>query len=224
MLEALATTLTGGRFAEVQPAYVKGQAVWEVVGGELRSAAPRQAQPLRWTFSHNVASKSRALGAGGCGDCHADPSPFFDALVLQDPFGPDGRPVSVPMWQALGFERAAVVKPQVYETPQQALARAKAAGQPVVLSFRSSSCIPCQEMDRILADLRPRYAGRAVFVDVSLDPERIDWSLIDRYAIRVKPTTFLLNARGGVVTEKLGVWTPEDLAAQLDKLLEDGQR
>lgn len=222
MLDALTTTLSGGRFADVRPAYVKGQAVWELVDGELRSAAHPQAQPLRWTFSHNVSKKERALGAGGCADCHRNPtSPFFDAPVLQDPYGEDGRPVTVPLWQALGLDRAAMVKPQVFETPQEALARAKAAGLPVVLSFRSSSCIPCVAMDRILAELRPRFAERVVFVDVSLDPERLDWKLLDRYGIRVKPTTFLLNGRGGVVTERLGVWEPEALAAELEKLLEN---
>ncbi len=220
MLDALTVTLSGGRFADVRPAYVKGQAVWELVDGELRSAAHPQAQPLRWTFSHNVAAKERAWGANGCGDCHADPSPFFDAPVLTDPFGEDGRPVTVPLWQSLGLERAAMVKTQVFETPRQALARAKAAGLPVVLSFRSSSCIPCQAMDRILADLRPRYAAGVVFVDISLDPDRIDWTLVERYGVRVKPTTFLLSPIGAVIEEKLGVWPPEALAARLDQLLE----
>lgn len=101
MLHAIAVTMQGGRFANVRPAYVKGHAVWEIRGGRLVSAAHPQAAPLRWTFSHNVSSARRALGAGGCGDCHGKPGGLFGSQVVTDPYDRNARPVHMPAWKYL---------------------------------------------------------------------------------------------------------------------------
>jgi hypothetical protein len=101
MLEAISRTMAGGRFEHVSPAYVKGHEVWEMRDGRLVHGPHPEASPLRWTFSHNVSKASRALGAGGCTDCHGKPGGVFGTSVTIDPYGPDGKPVTVPAWKYL---------------------------------------------------------------------------------------------------------------------------
>ena len=99
MLRSIAQTLQGGRFATVTPAFVKGDKVWELLNGRLVARKYPQASPLYWTFSHNVSTAAKALGAGGCSDCHGTGSRFFNSPVVVDPYGPNGEQISVPMWQ-----------------------------------------------------------------------------------------------------------------------------
>ncbi len=109
MLRAIREVLAGGRFAHISPVYVKGNRVWQLSGDRLISIRYHpQAQPLRWTFSHNVSPASKALGAGGCKDCHTVDSPFFNSPVILDPFDAYGRPITVPMWQHVGLKRSVV--------------------------------------------------------------------------------------------------------------------
>ncbi len=104
-------------------------------------------------------------------------------------------------------------------TAEQAIARARAAGQPVLLSFRSNSCIPCKAMGVVLAELRPKYEGRVAFIDVSLEPDTPDMNLILQHQIQAKPTTVVLASSGEVVESKMGVWEAPELAARLDGLV-----
>lgn len=56
-------------------------------------------------LSHNIVTGEKALGAGGCGDCHIQPSPFFNRKVLKDPFDETGRPVYQEAWELLDYTR-----------------------------------------------------------------------------------------------------------------------
>lgn len=116
-------------------------------------------------------------------------------------------------------DEAAPAAPSRAGTPaEQAIAAARAEGRPALLSFRSSSCIPCKAMGDILAEIRPKYEGRVAFVDISLEPDTPDMALCEQYQIRVKPTTILLAGDGTVIETKLGVWEPAELAARLDQV------
>jgi len=108
MLAALRDSLQGGRFKQLTPVYVKGHTVYELKQGLLTAAPHRQASPLRWTFSHNVSPARKALGAGGCTDCHGPDSTFFTGPVVTDPYGEHGQRVTLPMWRYLGLEPEAI--------------------------------------------------------------------------------------------------------------------
>lgn len=108
MLNSVRTVLQGGRFKEVSPAYVKGNRVWELKDGALVSSRHPQAEPIFWTFSHNVAPSGSAWGAGGCKDCHSKESRFFYSPVVVDPYDSDAKPVTVPMWEYCGVKKSAL--------------------------------------------------------------------------------------------------------------------
>jgi len=104
MLAALKEVET--RFANIRPVYVKGNRVYEIgPDGKLTSYADPAAEPIHWALSHNVSGREHALGYKGCTDCHAPNSHFFFGAATVDPFGQDGKPVTVPMYQLMGFSQ-----------------------------------------------------------------------------------------------------------------------
>ena len=61
-----------------------------------------------FNINHNVAPASQALGANGCGDCHADEAHMFKGQIVTDMCGPDGKPATHQLrpplrLQAMGF-------------------------------------------------------------------------------------------------------------------------
>lgn len=67
------------------------------------TAIAKLAQRLPWTAAHGVEPASKALGANGCTDCHAEGSQFFYGKTVMDPFQADGTPETAPMWAVLGY-------------------------------------------------------------------------------------------------------------------------
>ena len=60
-------------------------------------------------YNHDIAPARAALGAGGCTDCHAANSRFFDQAVLLTAFSPeDGGPRWTPNYETLGYSTASV--------------------------------------------------------------------------------------------------------------------
>ena len=117
-------------------------------------------------------------------------------------------------------QRPAPTAPTATTTPaEQVLARALADHQPAVISFRSATCIPCKAMAKIVSELRPRYNGRVAIVDVSLDDDSPDGRLIEKYQIRVKPTTVVLTRSGELADTHIGVWPADELSRRLDDLV-----
>ena len=108
MLQAVGEILKNGRFDRISPAYVKGNKVYELREDRLVSSPAPEASPLNWTFSHNVSSSSKAWGANGCADCHAENSEFFNSPVVVDPYDADGRQVTVPMWRYTGLGESVI--------------------------------------------------------------------------------------------------------------------
>jgi hypothetical protein len=78
---------------------------------KLLPREPHEATPYAsvYKFSHDVAPARAALGSGGCTDCHASDSKFFDRAVLLTAFSPDdGKPRWTPNSTILGFSSGSV--------------------------------------------------------------------------------------------------------------------
>jgi len=106
---ALKETLRGKRFADPNPVLVKGLKVFEAnTDGTVKSYFHKQSGPVLWALEHNVAPRGEALGAGGCDDCHASESPFFFAAATINPYGEDGKPVTLPMHKMMGISASSV--------------------------------------------------------------------------------------------------------------------
>ncbi|OGR24838.1 MAG: hypothetical protein A2277_08600 [Desulfobacterales bacterium RIFOXYA12_FULL_46_15] len=107
MLKTLTLTLTltdNKRFSTVTPQFHTGGRIYSLSpAGTLVSEEDTtwvQGLPY-YSISHNVSPAGRALGAGGCKDCHSKDSHLFNGLVVTDYFGANHRPVTVSMSQFL---------------------------------------------------------------------------------------------------------------------------
>jgi formate dehydrogenase gamma subunit len=103
-LKAFAQTLEGNdRFDQVHPVLVKGEMAYELdAGGALVSSPSEAFTRVDFSISHNVAPARQALGANGCGDCHAPGAHFFQGARMLDMYGSDGQPVTESMGRAYG--------------------------------------------------------------------------------------------------------------------------
>lgn len=103
LLAAKAVLTAKGRLRDVNPVLARGQHVFhlDAAGAVVQTRDPS----LRpgFVLHHNVGPAKKALGAQGCGDCHAREGTFFARLYAIDPFGPSGQPVTEPTYLTLGM-------------------------------------------------------------------------------------------------------------------------
>ena len=78
---------------------------------------------------------------------------------------------------------------------EKALAEAKAASLPVLLNFHSTKCVPCIEIEKVIKEVEPEYAGRVAFIIVDVY-DASEQNLCDQYGIQTIPTTVFLDAEG----------------------------
>jgi len=101
---------------------------------------------------------------------------------------------------------------------QQALEQAKNAALPVLLNFHSTQCIPCIEIEKVIKEVEPEYAGRVAFVIVDVyDPSEYD--LCMQYDIQTIPTTVFLDAQGQFKEGYIGVIDAASMRRILDRLV-----
>jgi len=101
MLSTLTQTLADNkRFSAVAPQLHTGGRIYSLsAAGSLTIEADTtwvQRLPY-YSISHNVSPADKALGAGGCKDCHSKDAHLFNGLVVTDYFGHNGKPITVSM-------------------------------------------------------------------------------------------------------------------------------
>lgn len=106
--------------------------------------------------------------------------------------------------------------PRADESPEAHLDRLLAEGQPIFAFFHSDTCYQCTEMDKIVQQVHPEFAGQVALVDVNVYDEA-NQALLQRAGIRVIPTLIFIDQAGqGEVTT--GVMPAEQLQAKLTAL------
>jgi len=100
-LNAVAASLEGNeRFDRISPVFMKGEMAYELDEDGALIAASLEGTPyegtttVKFAISHNVVSRGRALGAQGCGECHASDAHFFKGQQATDLYGADGQLVT----------------------------------------------------------------------------------------------------------------------------------
>lgn len=112
-------------------------------------------------------------------------------------------------------------------------------GQPVVINFWSTWCVPCQTEHPLLREAAKHYAGKVSFLGIIYqdDPERVRQKLqtqalgypqlldpgsqtaID-YGVAGVPESFIVDAKGQIVHKQSGIFTATELAQRLDRVLQ----
>jgi thioredoxin 1 len=97
------------------------------------------------------------------------------------------------------------------------VAQASAApqGKPALYEFGSKYCIPCKEMQKVMADLKAQYGDRLEVRMVYVDEQR---PLFEQYRIVLIPTQVFLDASGKEVDRHMGAMPKEEVIRKLKDL------
>ncbi len=99
--------------------------------------------------------------------------------------------------------------------PTQAQGSAQSKGKPALYEFGAKYCIPCKEMQKVMAELKPEYGDRVELRMVYSDEEM---PLFKQYKIVAIPTQVFLDASGKEVDRHLGALPKEEVIKKLKEL------
>jgi hypothetical protein len=95
MLSTLSETLAGDRrFSRIKPSFHMGGQICNLdAQGKLTAQKDTTwvGRKLCFSISHNVLPSQKALGAGGCSDCHSTESHLFNGAIVTQRFGVSGK-------------------------------------------------------------------------------------------------------------------------------------
>jgi len=97
----------------------------------------------------------------------------------------------------------------------QAQGSAPPKGKPALYEFGARWCIPCKEMQQVMADLKTSLGDQVEFRMVYVDEER---PLFEQYRIVAIPTQVFLNTEGKEVDRHLGALAREEVVKKLKEL------
>lgn len=99
--------------------------------------------------------------------------------------------------------------------PTQAQSAAPAKGKPAMYDFGAKMCVPCKEMQKVVAELKPLYGNQVEFRMLYTDEEM---PLFHQYKIVAIPTQVFFDASGKVVDQHIGALPKEELIKKLKEL------
>jgi len=99
--------------------------------------------------------------------------------------------------------------------PTQAQGSTPTKGKPALYEFGAHWCIPCREMQQVMAELKPRYGDQVELRMVYSDEER---PLFEQYKIMLIPTQVFLDASGKEVDRHIGALPKEEVVKKLKEL------
>lgn len=88
-------------------------------------------------------------------------------------------------------------------------------GKPAVYEFGAKTCLPCIQMQQVMAELKASHGDKVEFRMVYVDEDR---ALFARYRIMLIPTQVFLNAEGKEVDRHIGALSKEELLRKLKDL------
>jgi thioredoxin 1 len=99
--------------------------------------------------------------------------------------------------------------------PTQAQSSAAGQGKPALYEFGAKYCVPCKEMQKVMAELKPQYGDQVELRMVYSDEEK---PLFEQYKIMLIPTQVFLDASGKEVDRHMGALPKEEVVQKLKEL------
>ena len=99
--------------------------------------------------------------------------------------------------------------------PTQAQGAPPAQGKPAMYDFGAKYCVPCKEMQKVVAELKPQYGDQVEFRMVYSDEEM---PMFKKYKIVAIPTQVFFDASGKVVDQHIGALSKEEVIKKLTEL------
>jgi thioredoxin 1 len=99
--------------------------------------------------------------------------------------------------------------------PTQARGSALGQGKPALYEFGSKYCIPCKEMQKVMADLKAQYGEQLEVRMIYADEEK---DLFGKFKVMLIPTQVFLDASGKEVDRHMGALPKEEVIRKLKGL------
>jgi len=87
--------------------------------------------------------------------------------------------------------------------------------KPALYEFGAKTCLPCLQMQKVMAELKASHGDKVEFRMIYADEER---DLFRQYRIMLIPTQVFLNAEGQEVDRHIGPLTKEEVLQKLKDL------
>jgi len=108
----------------------------------------------------------------------------------------------------------------LFKTPFNQGATKAAVGQPTVLEFSTPLCSECQKLKKVLDKVEPKYKKDITFQKINANMmDNATMTKVQKYNVRVVPTTVFLDRTGELAMKKEGAMSEEALSGYLDELL-----
>ena len=108
----------------------------------------------------------------------------------------------------------------VFKAPLNHGALNAADGKPIVLEFSTPLCSECLKLKRVLDTVEPNYQDKISFQKINAGMMTDDtMEKVQKYNVRVVPTTIFLDKKGKIVARKEGSMPETIFSAYLDELL-----
>lgn len=124
----------------------------------------------------------------------------------------------VPEKQKTSVNTASPTEDTASANPAAAIEQAKKNGESMWILFRSTTCAPCVEMQKIFDQLRPDYQDKVKFIAVDVN-DRNNMELIKTWKIQYIPTTFIIDSTGKVSYQNVGIIPVENLKKELNRVV-----
>ena len=99
--------------------------------------------------------------------------------------------------------------------PTQAQSSASPKGRPALYEFGARWCIPCKEMQQVMAALKQQYDDQLEVRMVYVDEQK---PLFEQYKIMLIPTQVFMDAQGKEVDRHIGALPKEEVIKKLKEL------
>jgi thioredoxin 1 len=90
-----------------------------------------------------------------------------------------------------------------------------AADKPALYDFGRGQCVPCKEMEKILASIKSKYGDQ---IEVRMVMAEKDKELFQKFKILGIPTQVFLDGSGKEVARHIGIYEENDLVKKLKDL------
>ncbi len=106
----------------------------------------------------------------------------------------------------------------VLSPSEQEIETALENGDSIWILFRSTTCVPCVEMQQIFDELKPEYEGKVRFIEVDVN-DRANINLLQEYKLQYIPTSYIHDGQGNISYHNVGVIPLDELTAELDRVV-----
>jgi len=93
-----------------------------------------------------------------------------------------------------------------------------ANGRPTMIEFGGRSCIPCKQMQPILAELKAEYSESVDIVNFYMEDDEDDYAVTDSFEIMLMPAQVIFGSDGREIARHVGFWQKQSIVEQFQNL------